>query len=240
MTHIYGIIDLNQSLPEVISMGHEATNLTTKSLTLEEFDNIILDIFENLGKHAIKGASDSTDAVFRLSANYLDRPAFVALKKFYDLYFGDCQIEEEKDSINQEVDEIVSQIKSKIDEGGSLEDVKEDEFLKRKRLGLAAVQKQLEGLITLNSGIKNQILPALSSMQFEDAVSQRVDHIIKSWKTIQKELFCSTVSKDEIEGIALKLANICSSVDETRDFYTIVLKEEPPEGETNRSVFLEF
>lgn len=221
-------------------MGQEAINLPSKEITLEELDTIILEIIEELSKKAIKGASECTDAVFRLSANYIDRPAFEALKKFYDLYFGEAHIEDDKNTINQDVDDLVEQIQSKIEDGESLDSVSEDESTKRKRLGLAAVQKQLEGLITLNAGIKTQVLPALSSMQFEDAVSQRVAHLVEGWQLIQKALFYADQSTEDIDTICKDLAKICSSVEETKDFYNLVLGEEPPEGEDNRSVFLEF
>lgn len=104
---------------------------------------------------------------------------------------------------------------------------------------MSGVQKQLEGLITLNAGIKEQIIPALSSMQFEDAISQRIDHLLQGWKKIND--FLHNMTMLDAEPLARELAGICSSVEETESFYRLILDEEPPVGgEAERSIFLEF
>ena len=111
--------------------------------------------------------------------------------------------------------------------------------MRKRRLGLAGVQKAAEGLITLNTGIKDQVLPALTSMQFEDAVSQRIDHLVKGWKIIDH--FIQNHEKtEEADSVASKLAEICSSVEETNDFYTIVLKEDPLKDKKSVLYFLNF
>ncbi|SMF25119.1 hypothetical protein SAMN06296036_10839 [Pseudobacteriovorax antillogorgiicola] len=219
-------------------MSSEATKLDEKSYSLKEFDEIFFLILNDLGVNAIKGAADCTDAIFRLSSNYVDRPAFEALKKFYDLYFSSGDVEISKDSVNQEVNELFEKIQKKISEGGNTDDIEENEDQKKQRLGLAGVQKQLEGLITLNAGIKRQIIPALTSMQFEDAVSQRMDHLLRGWKMIN--VFLHNTALLDAEPLARELANTCSSVEETQAYYKTVLGEEAPEGQGERSIFLEF
>ena len=221
-------------------MSSEAKQLPPDTMELQAFDKIFFKILDGLGKEAIGGAAECTDAVFQLSSNYIDRPAFEALKNFYELYFGDGILDADKDSVNEEVDDLFSKVQDAIAEGKSIDEssIEEDETQKRRRLGLAGVQKQMEGLITLNAGIKGQVLPALSSMQFQDAVSQRIDHVVKGWAMVDKLL----LSDEHVDAsdLAEDLAKICSSVEETADYYKIVLEKDAPEGQTERSVFLEF
>jgi hypothetical protein len=208
----------------------------------EGVDPIFLKIFEELGHAAIAGASACTTSIFALSASYMEKPAFETLRKFYDLYFAQGELQKQKDEVNAAVDDMVALLQEKMAAGEDIDintEVHEDETVKRHRLSLSGVQKQLEGLIVLDAGIKEQILPALSSMQFEDAVRQRLQHVIAAWwkigESINKDL-----SPEQVSGIAKEISSMLSSVEETRSFYEIVLNEKAPEGHFERSVFIEF
>lgn len=218
-------------------MGEQAQKLHGNGCE-EGIDEIFFKIMTELGGNAIKGASDCTDAIFKLSSNYVDKPAFEALKKFYDLYFCGGEFVDHKTTVNRDVDHMIDALQSKLSAGEDL-DIEEDEDLKKHRLGLAGVQKQLEGLVTLNAGIKQQIIPALTSMQFEDAVNQRIQHILSGWMSINNALHTKNAD-DDVGDLAQSLADGCSSVEETEDFYKIVLEQDAPEGQHERSIFLEF
>lgn len=220
-------------------MSSEAKKLEHDQVTLSEFDDIFFNILSGLGKDAVDSAAQCTGAIFNLSSNYVDRPAFEALKKFYDLYFSEESIDASKDTVNEEVDNLIDAIQEKLDAGEDAYEIEEDEETKKSRLAMAGVQKQVEGLITINAGIKKQIIPALSSMQFEDAVSQRMEHLLDGWKKINEFIHNSALL--DAEPFVRELANICTSVEETESFYQIMLDEKPPEGgQAERSVFLEF
>lgn len=215
---------------------------TSPSIALEEFDQIFLKIFEDLGKIALEGAVSCTSSIMELSANYIDREAFLTLRKFQDLYFRRGEIEEKKDAVNAAVDDMVSLLQQRLEAGDDLSTVSgidEDEEARQQRLSISAVQKQLEGLITLDNGIKEQVIPALSSMQFEDAVNQRLQHIFSIWKEVQT-LLHEKHSAAEIEALARDIAKSLTAVEETWAFYTLVLEEAPPEGQDQRSIFIEF
>lgn len=208
----------------------------------EELDVIFLRIFESLTQAALAGAAACTGAIFELSANYMDKPAFDSLRKFYDLYFSTSDIDKKKDEVNANVDSIVSALQERMAAGESLDlvtDLDDDEELRRQRLSLSAVQKQMEGLIVLDSGIKEQVLPALCSMQFEDAIRQRLAHVVHAWWKIGDVLH-KDLNPEQLEEVTRQLAKVLSSVDETKTFYELVLNEKPPEGQDQRSVFIEF
>jgi hypothetical protein len=208
----------------------------------EELDVIFLRIFESLNQAALAGAAACTGAIFELSANYMDKPAFDSLRKFYDLYFSTGDIDKKKDEVNANVDDMVSALQDRLAAGEDLNSVPgidDDEELRRQRLSLSAVQKQLEGLIVLDSGIKEQVLPALSSMQFEDAIRQRLAHVVHAWWKIGDVLH-KELNPEQLDEVARELAKVLSSVDETKTFYELVLNEKPPEGQDQRSIFIEF
>lgn len=223
-------------------MGQSTAQNLPTMLMKEELDVIFLRIFETLGQSALAGAAACTGAIFELSSNYMDKPAFESLRKFYDLYFGSGDIDRKKDEINADVDLIVMKLQQRLEAGESLDDapdLEENEEVKKQRLSLSAIQKQLEGLIVLDAGIKDQVLPALASMQFEDAIRQRLVHVINAWWKVG-DILHKGLKPNEIEEVARDLSKMLSSVEETRSFYELVLNEKAPEGQDQRSVFIEF
>ncbi|MFW7379187.1 MAG: hypothetical protein ACOH5I_10300 [Oligoflexus sp.] len=210
------------------------------SCDLNGFDQIFLQIFGDLIQQTIAGTRECTDAIFKLSSSYIEKPAFEALKRFYDLYFGTTEIEQSKQRIAEEVGDLVDVLQEKMAAGEDIDHLDVEEKFSQERLGLAGVQKQLEGLITLDAGLKNRILPALTSMQFEDAVNQRLGHIIIAWQKYAEFFRDEGDFGSDMEKLARALAEDCSSVDETEKYFRLVLQEEPPEGQEDRSIFLEF
>lgn len=225
--------------------GQDANRLQKQTIQEEmqglgEFDLKFLLFLKDLGKHAMTDARQCTEAVFELSSNYVDKPAFEALRRFYDLYFGVEHIEAQKQKVHQDVEDLVSILQEKIRRGEAVDEEAVDDRSRVERLGLAGVQKQLEGLITLDEGIRTQILPALASMQFEDAVTQRMDHLTSQWALYAVQFESGGDFTADFDATARQAADICTSVEETKDFYEIVLHEQAPEGEDQRSIFLEF
>lgn len=213
-------------------MGAKA--LTT--LSQEELDQTFLAILTEQCAAATSEAAACTNSIFTLTSNYIDQPEFDTLQQFYDLYFksgGD--VDQKKDAVNEEVDDLFEQLQGQMQRGEELKAPEEDEAKRQARLSLAAIQKKLESLITLDGGIRDQILPALSSMQFEDAARQRIEHIVTCWtQLIQAD------DSTSCEGLMRELAQKMSSVEESQDFYRIVFNEKAPEGLATRSVLIEF
>lgn len=222
-------------------MSSSAPSMKNQALCdLLAFDQIFLGIFNDLVKDALIGTREGTEAIFKLSSSYIEKPAFESLKRFSDLYFGSEEIEKSKQRIAQEVGDLVEALQAKLDAGENLDTVVIEEKYGTERLGLAGVQKQIEGLITLDAGLKSRILPALTSMQFEDAVNQRLDHILLAWQSFANFFEKQGSFGDDMQSIARDLAQICSSVDESALYYREVLREEPPVDLEDRGIFLEF
>ncbi|MCX6127554.1 MAG: hypothetical protein NTX25_00650 [Proteobacteria bacterium] len=207
-----------------------------------ELDQIFLEIFEALGQSALDGASSCTSAVFDLSSSYIEKPAVDSLRKFHELYFAKGDIADKKDLVNSEVDDMFEYLQNKLAAGENIDegaDYLEQEESKQRRLSMSGVQKQIEGLITLDSGIREKILPALASMQFEDAIRQRLSHVVEAWRLVANALQ-QNLSPAAWSDLARQIANKLSSVEETQSFYELVLNEKAPEGNKERSIFIEF
>lgn len=207
-----------------------------QTLTQAELDQTFLGILTKQCLAATEEAASCTASIFSLTANYIDQPEFETLQQFYDLYFksgGD--VDQKKNQVNEDVDDLIAILQAQQERGEELTVADEDEEKKRERLSLAAIQKKLETLITLDGGIRDQILPALSSMQCEDAVRQRVEHIVMGF-----EALLSASTTDDWENTMRGLAQKMSSVEESQDYFRIMFGEEAPEGLANRSVFIEF
>lgn len=194
---------------------------------LDLLDETFLGLYEDLVKSAIDVAAQATQEVFQLSNGYLSQSANDMLKQFYALYFGDGEVAARKEKINQEVDDLFDQIQAQVNAGAEITLAENDEA-KKERLGLSGLQKQMEGLITLDKGIREKILPAMTSMQFEDAVRQRLDHLVGMWRARPKAEDAET------------LATFCTSHAETIAYYKHVLHKPAPQGVETPSVFLSF
>ncbi len=195
-------------------------------------DEVFAQIVQEMLNLVISTASSCSQEVLRISASYLDRSAQKTVEDFHKLYFSKSKsIIANKEAMNRDVDSLFDQAKEAIAKGGDY-DLKSSKEAEEIRLGLSAVQKELEALITMENGIKEQLAPVLSCMQFEDALRQRLEHIAFGWK----EIFAKKCDEKTIDIEAIK--NILSSVSETEAFYRRALKEEPPKdmGEKESSV----
>ncbi|RYZ92520.1 MAG: hypothetical protein EOP06_04025 [Proteobacteria bacterium] len=135
----------------------------------------------------------STQLIFGISENYMKKESSVAIKEFYDLYMSKNQKREEfSNEVNKEVDEMVRE----IEETGT---ATEDDGRKARRLALSALQKKLEGLITLDQGIRSEILPALNTIQFAATLRERLtgqlyvlDQLMKTSPSLNPEVLAET------------------------------------------------
>lgn len=184
-------------------------------------------IFRALTNHVRAQTAVATEKVMELSSKVLSAEASSALKRFQELYFsGRVDLEQKKIDINREVDAIFDEAADMLTSGTVEPSAITDAGLKEGRLGFAAVQKELESLITLEQGMQEKITPLLTSMQFEDAMRQRLEHIEAGWHT----LMAARARGLDLQDPALKdrVLRSLSSNAERKQFYETVLHEPPP------------
>lgn len=199
-------------------------SLSVNANSVEALDAAFLKVFDALAKDALNSVAKSSDEILSLSKNFLNQDVSDVLEKFHDLYFGDSD-KTEQTEINSQVDDIFDQVKSQVDSNQKIEiTIDESEEQTKKRLYLSGVQKQLEGLITLDNGLKEKIMPTIQNMQFEDAVRQRITHLTDGWDIIK-----DTKTPEDLEAAKRTIADFCCSKHETESYYSKVLGEPAPE-----------
>lgn len=216
-------------MPKNLRVVGTARGRSTPSDVLESMDQTVVAILSELGIAAVNRAAHSTAAIFQVSSNYVTKPAYEALLGFYELYFSKHDpLDQQKVDVNAEVDALFEAAVRAMNQG-NIDAVTEDESKKQERLALAALQKRLEGLIVLDQGIKQEILPAIASMQFEDAVRQRLSHVTTMWSKTFAQL-ATTPGDVSATELATEMGQLTSSVAESRSFYRLVLGQEAPDS----------
>ena len=197
---------------------------------VHQLDHLFLELFEQLANQARAHSAESAHHVLNLSRGYLSETASDAMEDFFNIYFSDSEhLEQRKDDVNKDVDDIFDEVQAIMDAGGDLQEldhIHEDEELREARLGLSGIQKQLESIIRLEEGVREKLMPVMVSMQFEDAMNQRLDHILTGWAIISQALHSGETN--DLEALAEQIGQLTSSSDETQLFYQEVLQREPP------------
>jgi hypothetical protein len=216
-------------MPKNLRVVGTSRGRSTPSDVLESMDQTVVAILSELGIAAVNRAAHSTAAIFQVSSNYVTKPAYEALLSFYELYFSKHDpLDQQKVDVNAEVDALFEAAVRAMNQG-NIDAVTEDESKRQERLALAALQKRLEGLIVLDQGIKQEILPAIASMQFEDAVRQRLSHVTTMWSKTFAQL-ATTPGDVSATELATEMGQLTSSVAESRSFYRLVLGREAPDS----------
>ena len=203
----------------------------------QAMDGLTLQIFKDLCNEAKANAARSASQILEVSSTFLSKQTHDALSNFHKLYFDEA-MQEKKQKINDDVSDLFDQAQALMASGGAsaVDGLTEDSERAKERIGVAHFQKQLEALITLNVDFKERLVPVLSSMQFEDAMNQRLSHIDFAWsKTI------TALANGEItfDGLAREVAGLLSSDAERQLYYPRVLKEDPPQGLGDQGIWLD-
>ncbi len=196
--------------------------------SLKKLDDAMINIYSEMIKSSISSMSANTELILEISESYLKKETTSLLKQFYYLYLKKekDQISQTSEEVNKEVDDIINQLNNN-------QTVVESMSLKEKRLAISALQKRLEGLITLDNGIKDEILPALTAMQFEDTLRQRLEHLESAW-LLANTLYASA-DEEKVDLVASEILKKVSSVFERDHYYKIVLQQEPPKDNEDLS-----
>lgn len=193
-----------------------------------KIDDAFLSIMRDWAEMTSVAAAGAVEMILRNSGEYLSSEQQKAVSDFHDLYFSDADVAASKEAMNREVDDIFDAVQADMAGGGAAADlraVKENDEAKRTRLSLSGVQKQLETIIQLETGLKEKLVPVLTSMQFEDAIKQRLQHMVEAWNF---SLTSPPKSEAEVTAMAESIAKTLSSAVERQAFYPNVLKRTAP------------
>jgi hypothetical protein len=191
-------------------------------------DDAFLNIIQDWTMMVHEGAASAVELIMSNSGEYLTAEQQKAVTDFHDLYFGEEGVAESKESVNREVDDLMDAIQAEMASGvpaADLSGIKEDEHAKQARLSLSGVQKKLETIIQLETGLKDKLVPVLTSMQFEDTLKQRLERMIGAWRTSLESL---PATAEDVSTVAEKIGKSLGSAIEREAFYPVVLKRAAP------------
>ena len=215
-----------------------STSAAKPNSSVVALDQLFLEIIRDLLEDTIHNASEAARQILNMSGQFLNESAQNALRDFHSLYFsGSTELDSEKDRVNADIDTMFDTIAANLQQGASTEEIRqmihEDADAKKARLSLSGLQKQLEGIVSLDKGIRERLVPVLGTMQFEDHITQRIRHVIRSWELVIKRLDHSDVMDTLATGE--EIASILTSQAELQSFYKLVLKRDAPEGMPSES-----
>ena len=209
----------------------------TQSEAMETIDHLFLSLMRQYFDHALGQAGQATEKVFQVSSAFLSEPATNLLREFQSLYFSSGVMERKKEEINRKVDDLFEQASSQLSSNIKEILLTEQDDDEKERLQLAQLQRRLEAMISIDANIRQHIVPAMSSMQCEDAVRQRLDHILAGWTLI---ITAMEAENTDWEAVKDALAELPSMVTESTPLYELVLRRPPPEAGATSDTLLFF
>ena len=216
----------------------------SETSAVREIDEIFLGILLHVNKSIMDASATAVAEVLKLSEGYLSEKAQKALVQFHDLYFNASDEAGSTQAVNADVDRLINDLRADMASGkdvGTIADrVQENQQAKNARLRLSAIQKELETMIRLDAGIRDKLLPVLSSMQFEDMMRQRLQHLDGAWTSIINGFDPQGLLDTEILCVDIEAS--LSSVSERNLFCKTVLKKDPPaeSGLEDGNIWLSF
>jgi ATP-dependent 26S proteasome regulatory subunit len=201
----------------------------------------VCQLVKDLQVSATQNATNKVNEILNVSANYMSEANHEKLKVFHDLYFAEKQeLETQKSVINAQVvdifDQATAMLSSNKSEAEIVKSIKTNDAADQERLQLSGLQKKLEALISFEDGLRDSLAPVMSSMQFEDATRQRIEHIVAMFSMIVENNLVR--NPENASSIVDSLAAQISIQHERESFYRLVLHEQAPAHVESESFFL--
>ena len=217
--------------------------MSNNRISKAELDAAFFEILRSLNNQVKETAGFSSQKIIEMSSAFLNESARRAVEDFQALYFTvkENALTKKVEEVNRDVDKLFTDIKNQVDAGKSEEEIKaalgEQGAMKKARLSISGVQKELEMLIRLDEGIREKLMPVLSSVQFEDMMNQRLSHIENAWELIIKEFGVDSSDK-KVSEVAEKIAGFMTSANERETYYHTVLKKDPTPAAEEGNMFM--
>ncbi len=112
------------------------------------------------------------------------------LESFMGLYQdGDEEVASAQQDINDDIDDLISQVQAQMEEGDDAEiEVVEDESKKQARLSLAGYQKHLEGKHVSQKNLEESLEEFVEHLQFHDLIRQMFENVHENFRLLSQLL----------------------------------------------------
>ncbi len=191
----------------------------TASPHLIEYDNLSIRLLSALAGNALGNLSTSAGKMLDVACFFFDKDISKSLLSFHTLYLENSHLDNHKDDINQQADDIFAAAQLSVT---AAQAVDFDAASQKKITELANVQKELEALIQQDSLIKKRMVPVMQCMQYEDLISNRIQRLILCWEYMI--LILRKPKEVSINQALEKFNHLLASEDEHQKFFESVLK----------------
>lgn len=191
---------------------------------LNEFDSHFEQILCGLVDNLIVSVGESADQALTIASHFFDKDVSCLLTEFHNLYASNAELNDYKDDIHNEVDELLALAKRDDFDPDAHKAKEADTGVSENRIALAALQKEMEALVTQDEKIKARIVPVLQSMQYEDVITNEMHRLLGSWQSIFT--FLHAEEGTDYEQEIQTLFEWISNEEEIRLFYNNVLRRE--------------
>ncbi len=186
---------------------------------LIEYDNLSINLLSKLAQNALNNISASAGNVLDVACLFFDKDTSKAISDFHKLYCEHSQLNDHKDAVNQQADDILLAAQDpnySFETSGKSQNLHADE-----QVELANIQKNLEALIQQDEHIKRRMVPVMQCMQYEDLITNRIQRLISCWSYLVSLLI--DPDNINISNTLRTLDRVQSSIDEHEMFYQYVL-----------------
>lgn len=159
----------------------------------KHYDDLFINIFSDLSADLLNSVQSATQQILDISSNFLNDDISNALNDFHNLYFNNAELDTHKESIEKNVDEIIDFIQNSQeadhDEMNRILSHIDNDQLVASRLSLSNLQKDMESLVVLDESLKEQVVPILHSLQFEDQLSANLTTVTGAWQYFIEHIY---------------------------------------------------
>jgi hypothetical protein len=194
----------------------------------QALDELFLQLISDLCKTINQTAGAAALQIIDLSSNFLSGQTHHLLLEFHKLYADNNELASYKDLINQDVDQIIQTAVNPSGRNNQMaappvSNNDPDTPLCNTRIGLAAMQRDLEKQIIRDETVRRHVLPVLESMQFEETLARSLAQTIMMWEMVIRHL--EQNPRGDTYSLNDEILATLKSKDERALFYKIVLNK---------------
>lgn len=187
------------------------------------FDGAWEKVLTSLSEVTRSDISKSAEQTLDISCQFFENDVSEVITDFHHLYSENSELDKYKNAINDSVDDIFQKACNPDFTLEDLADSENDEVHADERNSLAALQKDLEALVTQDSVVKERLVPVMQSMQYEDIVINQIRRLTENWSYAIQVL--DQPGEIDYSNVLKQFLNNLSTEDEVRYFYKHVLRK---------------
>ncbi len=206
-----------------MSLNANSDQVPASLSNFQIFDSAWEKVLFGLSEVIRDNISKSAEQTLDISCQFFENDVSDVLTDFQHLYLENPELDKYKNAINDSVDDLFDKA---CDPHFKLEDLADSDIDQKhasERDSLAALQKDLEALVTQDTIVKERLVPVMQSMQYEDIVINQIRRLTENWRYAIAVL--NQTGEINYADVLKQFLNNLSTEDEVRFFYKHVLRK---------------